>query len=71
MNEPRPAGLLRRLAAICYDSLVLAALVMLVTAALLVFTGGVAISAGNPAYRILLLVVSVLSGIQPRHPPEF
>jgi uncharacterized RDD family membrane protein YckC len=60
VNDPRAAGLLLRLAAICYDSLVLGALAMIVTAALLSFTGGVAITAGNPAYRVLLLVVAVL-----------
>jgi uncharacterized RDD family membrane protein YckC len=53
-------GLLRRLAAILYDGLLLVAIVMLVTAALLFFTGGHAISSGNPAYRCLLLVTGVL-----------
>jgi uncharacterized RDD family membrane protein YckC len=60
VRDPSAPGLLRRFAAICYDSLVLAALAMLVTAALLFFTGGAAISAGNPAFRILLVVVAVL-----------
>src|ERR1044072_6744286 len=59
-RNPSAPGLLRRFAAICYDSLVLASRAMLVTSALLFFTGGAAISSGNPAFRILLVVVAVL-----------
>jgi uncharacterized RDD family membrane protein YckC len=55
-GDCRP-GLLRRLAAILYDSFLLLALAMLVTGALLLFTGGTAIAAGNPAYRVLLLAL--------------
>jgi uncharacterized RDD family membrane protein YckC len=60
VNDRRPPGLLRRLAAIFYDTLLLVALAMLVTGGLLVLTEGTAISAGNPAYRALLLVMAVL-----------
>ena len=59
------AGLLRRLGALFYDSLLLAALLMVVTAALLPLTGGEAIDATrNPllewVYRALLLVTVAL-----------
>lgn len=59
------AGLLRRLAAILYDSLLLVAVLMLATAVLLPMSGGRAITpvdTGWPAYfyRFLLLVVAVL-----------
>ena len=59
------AGLLRRLGALFYDSLLLAALLMVVTAALLPLTGGEAIDAArNPllewVYRALLLVTVAL-----------
>ena len=59
------AGLLRRLGALFYDSLLLAALLMVVTAAMLPLTGGEAIdSTKNPplewAYRAVLLATVVL-----------
>ncbi len=59
------AGLLRRLGALFYDSLLLAALLMVVTAALLPLTGGEAIDAArNPllewVYRGLLLATVAL-----------
>ena len=59
------AGLLRRLGALFYDSLLLAALLMVVTAALLPLTGGEAIdSARHPllewVYRAALLAAVVL-----------
>ena len=63
------AGLLRRLGALFYDSLLLAALLMVVTAALLPLTGGEAIDAAkNPllecVYRGLLPVpVALYYGI--------
>ena len=60
MRTSGAPGLLRRFAAILYDALLLVAILMLVTAALLFFTGGHAISPGNPAYRCLLLVTGVL-----------
>ena len=63
------AGLLRRLGALFYDSLLLAALLMAVTAALLPLTGGEAIDATrNPllewVYRgVLLATVTLYYGI--------
>jgi uncharacterized RDD family membrane protein YckC len=42
-SPPQPAGLLRRLAALVYDGLLLVALLMIVTAGFLPFTGGEAI----------------------------
>ena len=59
------AGLLRRLGALFYDSLLLAALLMVVTAALLPLTGGEAIDAArNPLlewiYRAALLAAVAL-----------
>ncbi len=60
-----PAGLLRRCGALLYDLLLLAAVLMVVTALFLPFTGGEAItSAGNPllewTYRVVLLGTIVL-----------
>ncbi|HQR24203.1 MAG TPA: RDD family protein [Steroidobacteraceae bacterium] len=60
-----PAGLLRRCGALLYDLLLLAAVLMVVTALFLPFTGGEAItSAGNPllewTYRAVLLGTIVL-----------
>jgi uncharacterized RDD family membrane protein YckC len=60
-----PAGLLRRLGALVYDSLLLAAVLMLATALFLPLTGGEAItSAGSPvlqwAYRGVLAGLVVL-----------
>ncbi len=53
--ETRP-GLLRRLGAILYDSLLLLGLLMLATALLMPLTGG-AIEISNIAYRLYLLAV--------------
>lgn len=64
-TESRPsAGVFRRLGAMFYDSLVVIALMMVVTAALLPLTGGEAITnerygALEYAYRALLLVIIV------------
>lgn len=61
-----PAGLLRRLGALLYDSLLLAAVLMIATALFLPLTGGEAItSAGSPrllrwAYRGVLMGLVVL-----------
>ncbi len=59
-----PAGLLRRLGALLYDTLLLLALFMVATAIMLPLTGGEAITpAGHPAlefvYRAVLLVMLV------------
>lgn len=59
LSLPR-AGLLRRVAAMVYDLLLIAALLMLATAILLVFTGGEAItreSALYPAYLVYLAAI--------------
>lgn len=57
MAQPRAAGLARRLAAMFYDSLVLAAIMMALTAALLVFTDGQRISSDNRYYQLFLLAI--------------
>jgi uncharacterized RDD family membrane protein YckC len=59
-----PAGLLRRLGALLYDSLLLVALMMLATALFLPFTGGEAVTpATQPmlevAYRLVLAALTV------------
>jgi uncharacterized RDD family membrane protein YckC len=61
---PIPAGLMRRLAAMLYDTLLLAAIAMVATGLLLPLTGGKAITAeSNPAlgaaYRALLVGIVV------------
>jgi uncharacterized RDD family membrane protein YckC len=65
VNSLSAAGLLRRLAAIFYDALLVAALLMLATAALLPLTHGEAIAADSPfwarhAYRAFLIAVVVV-----------
>ena len=62
--EAQPPGLLRRLAAVLYDSLLLVALLMVITAPLLLLTGGEAIDPRRDpllewAYRGLLLAATV------------
>jgi len=63
-DAPEPAGLLRRLAAMLYDGLLLLALLMVATGLFLPFTGGEAISLrDDPAlefgYRAVLLLLTV------------
>jgi uncharacterized RDD family membrane protein YckC len=53
----KTAGLLRRLGAMAYDTLVVAALLMLAGFAALALTGGEAIAAGRLWFRFLLLLV--------------
>lgn len=66
MQSARPsAGVLRRFAAMFYDSLLVIALMMVVTAALLPLTGGEAITVDRVgalayAYHLLLLAIIVL-----------
>ncbi|NJD30501.1 MAG: RDD family protein [Gammaproteobacteria bacterium] len=60
-----PAGFLRRLAAIFYDSLLLAAVLMVGTALFLPLTGGEAITTGHhpvlaAVYRVVLAALVVL-----------
>jgi uncharacterized RDD family membrane protein YckC len=60
VDAPAPfptAGLLRRLAAMLYDGLLLLALFMIATAGLLALTGGEAIPAGHAAYRTVLIAI--------------
>ena len=59
MNPPEypPAGLLRRLAALFYDALLLLAVLMAATALVLPLTGGEAIR-NNPFYTTYLFLVS-------------
>jgi len=52
-----PAGLPRRMAALCYDALVVASLFMLTGFLVLLVTGGAAIPAGTHWFRVLLLLV--------------
>ena len=61
---PPPAGLMRRLAAIVYDTLLLVALAMVATSLLLPLTGGEAIDAAShpalgAAYRAVLVGIVV------------
>ena len=65
MPSPPPhhaptAGVLRRLAAGCDDALVLGALWMAATLAVVAVRGGQPVPAGEPAYQLLLLVVAAL-----------
>lgn len=60
-----PAGLLRRLAAMVYDSLLLTAVLMVATALFLPLTGGEAVTSGHHPilvviYRLVLLALVVL-----------
>ncbi|WJW74905.1 RDD family protein [Thiohalobacter sp. IOR34] len=64
MPQPTPAspdlphaGLLRRLAAMCYDSLLLLAVLFVASALVLPFTGGEAVAPGNPFFSTYLLFV--------------
>ena len=56
-NQPKPAGLFKRLAALFYDSLLLLAIWFIATAILLPLTGGQAIRA-NPLLTSYLLFIS-------------
>ena len=54
---PVPAGLLRRLAALAYDILLLVAVLFITTALLLTATGGEAIASGNLVFRTFVFMV--------------
>ena len=56
-NQPRTAGVWRRLVASFYDLLLLVAVWMLVTLIVIVFRGGEAISPGALPYQLLLFVI--------------
>jgi len=58
MEPVKPCGLIRRLAAISYDLLLLVALDFIATAIILVFTGGVAIDSSNPFFKLYLLLIA-------------
>ena len=60
MSDSTSCGLFRRLAAICYDSLLLFALLIIATAILFPITGGNAIESSNPLYDLYLLACSYL-----------
>jgi len=54
------AGVLRRLAAGCYDALLLGALWMIATLVIVAFRSGEPIPTGQPGYQLLLLVIAAL-----------
>jgi uncharacterized RDD family membrane protein YckC len=56
MSLNPPAGLLRRLAALIYDLLLVIALMMLTTIALIAVNGGEPIRPGNPLYQAALVL---------------
>ena len=65
MNKPyktkvKYAGLLRRIAAMAYDGLLLVALLIFATAPVTLFTGGEATRSGNPFVSTWLFMVSFL-----------
>ena len=55
-----PPGLLRRLASIFYDSLVLVALLLFAAASVVMFLRGQAVPAEHPAFQVYLLAVSLV-----------
>ncbi len=59
-DTPSACGLFRRLLAISYDCLLLAALLFVATAALLPFTGGNAIHSGNYWYLLYLILCTYI-----------
>jgi len=59
-QPPVLAGLLRRLAAAVYDVLLVIGVLMIVTLALVIATGGEAIPSGTPAYQLSVLLVLFL-----------
>jgi uncharacterized RDD family membrane protein YckC len=59
-NVPSTPGLLRRLGAIFYDSLLLMAAWFILTIFILPIAGGEAIPAGNMLYRLYLLLTALI-----------
>jgi uncharacterized RDD family membrane protein YckC len=49
------AGLLRRLAALCYDVLLVSSILMLVTLAIIALSGGKPVTPGNLLYQLTLV----------------
>jgi uncharacterized RDD family membrane protein YckC len=60
LTSPQSCSLIRRLAAIFYDSLLLFAILFIATAVLIPFTGGLAISSENLLYFPYLSICSYL-----------
>lgn len=54
------AGVFRRLAALIYDTLLLAALWMTTTFVLVIARGGAPVPPGNPAYQLLLAAITAI-----------
>jgi uncharacterized RDD family membrane protein YckC len=54
------AGVLRRLAAGCYDALLLGALWMAATLVVVAVRGGQPVPAGEPGYQLLLIAIAAL-----------
>ena len=50
-----PAGLLRRLAALAYDLLLLAGVLMISSFAVVIARGGTSVPAGNPGYQVFVI----------------
>ncbi len=59
-DQPRPAGLFRRLAAMVYDGLLLAAVFMLAGFVALIVTGGEAVPSGSVWFQSYLLLIAML-----------
>lgn len=59
-HDKQPAGLLRRLVAGFYDSLLIIALWFMATALLLPFSGGEGIRAEHPGYLLYLILITGL-----------
>jgi len=60
IEDKIPCNLLRRLAAIFYDCLLLSAVLLVATAILMPLSGGNAIESGNLFYNVFLLLISYL-----------
>jgi uncharacterized RDD family membrane protein YckC len=53
-----PAGLMRRIAALCYDALLVFSIWMLVTLAIIAMRGGEPVTPGNLLYQLALVVAT-------------
>lgn len=60
LDQPRPAGLLRRLGAMLYDGLLLVAIFMLAGLLALTVTGGEAVPSGSFWFQAYLLLIAML-----------
>jgi uncharacterized RDD family membrane protein YckC len=59
-DQPRPAGLLRRLAAMCYDALLLTAILLVAGFVAMAFTGGEAVPSGSVWFQAYLVLIAML-----------